>query len=33
MYGLWWLIYTIIGSVKAANGELYEYPLTIRMVH
>ena len=33
VYGLWWLIYTIIGSVKAANGELYQYPLTIRMVH
>ena len=32
VYGLWWLIYTIIGSVKAANGELYQYPLTIRMV-
>ena len=33
VYGLWWLIFTIIGSVKAANGELYQYPLTIRMVH
>ncbi len=30
--GIWWLVFTIIGSVKAANGELYRYPLTIRMV-
>jgi uncharacterized protein len=27
-----WLIFTIIGSVKASNGEDYRYPLTIRMV-
>lgn len=31
--GIWWLVFTIIGSVKAANGELYRYPLNIRMVH
>ena len=30
--GLMWLIFTIIGSVKVANGEDYRYPLTIRMV-
>ncbi|MEJ7834451.1 MAG: DUF4870 domain-containing protein, partial [Nocardioides sp.] len=30
--GLLWLIFTIIGSVKAANGEEYRYPLTIRLV-
>ncbi|MDN4162864.1 DUF4870 domain-containing protein [Nocardioides abyssi] len=30
--GLLWLVFTIIGSVKASNGELYRYPLTIRMV-
>lgn len=30
--GLLWLVFTILGSVKAANGELYRYPLTIRMV-
>ena len=29
---LFWLIFTIIGSVKSANGEDYRYPLTIRMV-
>jgi uncharacterized Tic20 family protein len=31
--GLAWLVCTIIGSVKAARGEEYRYPLTIRMVH
>lgn len=31
-FGAWWLIFTIIGSVKSANGELYRYPLVIRMV-
>jgi uncharacterized Tic20 family protein len=30
--GLVWLIFTIIGSVRAARGEEYRYPLTIRMV-
>jgi hypothetical protein len=30
--GLLWLVLTIIGSVKASNGEDYRYPLTIRMV-
>jgi uncharacterized Tic20 family protein len=30
--GLFWLIFTIMGSVKAASGEDYRYPLTIRMV-
>ncbi len=32
LVGLFWLIFTIIGSVKAGNGEDYRYPLTIRMV-
>jgi uncharacterized protein len=30
--GIFWLVFTIIGSVKSANGEDYRYPLTIRMV-
>lgn len=30
--GILWLVFTIIGSVKASNGEDYRYPLTIRMV-
>ena len=30
--GVLWLVFTIIGSVKASNGEDYRYPLTIRMV-
>ncbi len=29
---LGWLVLTIIGSVKASQGEDYRYPLTIRMV-
>jgi uncharacterized protein len=32
LVGLFWLIFTIIGSVKASNGDDYRYPLTIRMV-
>lgn len=32
LVGIWWLVFTIIGSVKSANGELYRYPATIRMV-
>lgn len=31
--GIWWLVFTIIGSVKSANGELYRYPLNFRLVH
>jgi uncharacterized Tic20 family protein len=31
-FGIWWLVFTIIGSIKSGNGELYRYPLTIRMV-
>ena len=27
-----WLVFTVIGSVKASNGQDYRYPLTIRMV-
>ncbi len=30
--GIFWLVFTIIGSVKASNGEDYRYPLSIRMV-
>jgi uncharacterized Tic20 family protein len=32
LVGIWWLVFTILGSVKSANGELYRYPMTIRMV-
>ncbi len=32
-YGLWYLIAVIIGSVRANNGELWRYPLTLRLVH
>lgn len=27
-----WLVLTIVGSVKASNGEDYRFPLTIRML-
>jgi len=30
--GLMWLIFTIIGSVRASKGEEYRYPVTIRLV-
>lgn len=26
------IVLTIIGSIKASNGELYQYPLTIRLI-
>jgi uncharacterized Tic20 family protein len=32
LVGLAWLVFTIIGSVKAASGEDYRYPLTLRLV-
>jgi uncharacterized protein len=31
--GVLWLAGTIIGSVKAARGEEYRYPVTVRLVH
>jgi uncharacterized Tic20 family protein len=30
--GIMWLVFTIIGAVRASRGEEYRYPLTIRMV-
>jgi uncharacterized Tic20 family protein len=27
-----WLVLTIVGAVKAGNGEAYRYPFTMRMV-
>lgn len=29
---LFWFIFTIIGTVRAANGDDYRYPLTIRLI-
>ena len=29
---LWWLVGTIMASVKASNGEWYRYPYTLRLV-
>ena len=31
-FAAFWLVMTIIGAMKAGNGEDYRYPLTIRMV-
>jgi len=30
--GITWFVLTIIAAIKAADGELYHYPLTIRFV-
>ena len=30
--GIAWFVLTIVGAVKASNGEVYRYPLTIRFV-
>jgi len=30
--GVFWLVLTVIATVKVSNGEPYRYPLTIRMV-
>lgn len=27
-----WIVFTIIGSIKASNGEPYEYPLTLKIL-
>ena len=32
LVGLAWLVFTIIGAVKASSGEDYRYPLNLRMV-
>ena len=33
LVGLAWLVFTIIGAVKASSGEDYRYPVSLRMVH
>lgn len=30
--GIAWLVYVILGAVKASNGETYKFPLTIKML-
>lgn len=32
LVSLLWLIFTIVGAVKASNGQEYRYPLTIRLI-
>jgi uncharacterized Tic20 family protein len=29
---IWWLVYTILGAVKASNNESIEFPLTIKFL-
>jgi uncharacterized Tic20 family protein len=30
--GIAWLIFLILGAIKASNGERYDFPLTIKML-
>ena len=30
--GIGWLVFTIIGTIKASNGEAYRYPFTLRLI-
>nr|WP_292006438.1 DUF4870 domain-containing protein [Chiayiivirga sp.] len=30
--GLAWLVLTIVGAIKANNGEYYRYPMTLRLI-
>lgn len=30
--GIAWVVFVILGAVKASNGETYEFPLTIKML-
>ncbi len=30
--GVAWLVFVILGSIKASNGEPYTFPLTIKML-
>lgn len=32
LLGLYWLVFTIIGGIKANNGETYRYPATLRFI-
>ena len=32
LVGLAWLIFTVLGAIKANNGEAYRYPFTLRLI-
>ncbi|MBX7212052.1 MAG: DUF4870 domain-containing protein [Verrucomicrobiaceae bacterium] len=32
LLGIAWLVLTIIGAIKASEGKIYRYPLTIRLI-
>lgn len=31
-FGIAWIILTVIGAVKASNGEIYTFPLTLKFI-
>lgn len=31
--GIFWIVAVVVGTVRAANGEEFRYPLTLRLVH
>lgn len=33
LYGVFYLVFVVIGTIKAGNGEEFRYPLTVRIVH
>ncbi|CAM3615538.1 DUF4870 domain-containing protein [Nocardioides marinus] len=32
LVGVLWVVFTLIGTIRSANGEEYRYPLTLRLV-
>lgn len=32
LYGIFYLVFVVLGTIKAANGEEFRYPLTVRVV-
>ncbi|MDE1959067.1 MAG: DUF4870 domain-containing protein, partial [Xanthomonadaceae bacterium] len=30
--GIFWLVVTIIATIKASNGEHYRYPISLRLI-
>lgn len=30
--GIAWVVFVILGAVKASNGEMYQFPLTVKML-
>ncbi|MEJ3652056.1 DUF4870 domain-containing protein [Actinomycetes bacterium KLBMP 9759] len=32
LYGIFWVVFVILGTVKASQGEEFRYPMTVRVV-